>query len=511
MSSWTAGYRTDIDYTYGYYTELNPLRAQLALLSNGFACPEFSTACELGFGQGISVNLHAAASPTQWYGTDFNPSQAAFAQELGRASSAGVYLFDDSFEDFCNRSDLPDFDSIGLHGIWSWISDDNRSVLVDFIRRKLKVGGVLYISYNTLPGWAAFAPMRHLMREHAEVLGAEGRGILSRMTGAIEFAEKMLATNPAFLRAIPAVGDRLEKMKGHNRHYIAHEYFNEHFYPMHFSAMAQWLDPAKLQYACSANYLDQVDALNLNADQQVFLAEIPDPMFRQSVRDFMVNQQFRKDYWIKGARKLSALEQAEALRAQRIMLVTHRSDVSLKVVGSLGEVTMKEEIYAPLLDLLADYAPRSLSQVEAALRSIGIGFPQILQSVIMLIGAGHVAPVQKQKNISASSKTASSINSILQNKARGSGEVSYLASPVIGGGMGVGRFQQLFLLAISQGGKRPEDWAQFVWQTLSLQSQRVVKDGVALETPEQNLTELTEQAKIFAEKRLPVLKALQVA
>jgi hypothetical protein len=30
------------------------------------------------------------------------------------------------------------------------------------------------------------------------------------------------------------------------------------------------------------------------------LNELPDPTFRQSVRDFMVNQQFRRDYWIKG-------------------------------------------------------------------------------------------------------------------------------------------------------------------------------------------------------------------
>jgi len=55
-------------------------------------------------------------------------------------------------------------------------------VIVDFIRQKLKVGGVLYISYNTLPGWAAFAPMRHLMTEHAEIIGAEGTGIVSAST-----------------------------------------------------------------------------------------------------------------------------------------------------------------------------------------------------------------------------------------------------------------------------------------------------------------------------------------
>jgi len=34
--------------------------------------------------------------------------------------------------------DLPDFDFIGMHGIWSWISEEDRALIVEFIRRKLK-------------------------------------------------------------------------------------------------------------------------------------------------------------------------------------------------------------------------------------------------------------------------------------------------------------------------------------------------------------------------------------
>jgi hypothetical protein len=65
---------------------------------------------------------------------------------------------------------------------------------------------------------------------------------------------------------------------------------------MHFATMRAWLEPAKVQYACSAHYLDFIDATNLTPEQQSFLQDIPDPMFRESVRDFMVNQQFRRDY-----------------------------------------------------------------------------------------------------------------------------------------------------------------------------------------------------------------------
>ena len=74
MSDWTAGYTAEIDYTHGYYGELNPQRLQFAFAYNGLAFPKIGTACELGFGQGMSVNLHAAASVVKWWGTDFNPS-----------------------------------------------------------------------------------------------------------------------------------------------------------------------------------------------------------------------------------------------------------------------------------------------------------------------------------------------------------------------------------------------------------------------------------------------------
>ncbi len=510
MTDWTSGYIADIGYTYGFYTELNPLRVKLAFLNAGLVAPEFGTACELGFGQGLSANLHAAASLTTWHGTDFNPAQAGFAQELAGVTGAGARLYDAAFAEFANRADLPDFDFIGLHGIWSWISDENRAVIVDFIRRKLKVGGVLYISYNTQPGWAAFAPMRHLMTEHAEVIGAEGHGIVSRINGAVEFTEKLLATNPIYARANPQISERIKKIKDQNRHYLAHEYFNRDWHPMHFATMADWLAPAKVGFACSAHYPDHIDAINLTTEQQAFLMDITDTMFRESVRDFMVNQQFRRDYWVKGARRLSALEQAEALRTQRVILLIHRPDISAKIAGALGEATLSEDVYNPILDFLADHKPKTIGQIEQAVKDSGIIFAQVRQAMMVLIGAGHLAAAQEDAVISKAKKHTEKLNAHIANKARGSSDVNYLASPVTGGGVAVGRFHQLFLLALSQGRKQPAEWAQFVWQVLSSQGQNIVKEGKTLETAEENLAELTAQATSFAEKELPILKALQI-
>lgn len=511
MSDWTSGYVADIGYTFGYYSELNPQRVRLAFLNQGLVCPEVGTACELGFGQGLSANLHAAASLTQWHGTDFNPAQAGFAQELASACNSGAKLFDEAFAEFAVRADLPDFDYIGMHGIWSWISDANRQVIVDFVRRKLKVGGFLYISYNTLPGWGTFAPMRHLMTQHAEVLGTEGRGIVNRIDGALDFAERLLATNPIFSRANPLVAERLKGMKEHNRHYLAHEYFNRDWHPMHFATMANWLDGAKLQYACSAHYLDHVEALNLNNEQQAFLKDIPDAMFRETTRDFMVNQQFRRDYWVKGARKLNVLEQAEALRQVRLLLTTHRGDVSLKVSGALGEATMSEAVYGPILDLLADHSIRSLAQIEQAVKDKGIAFAQIVQAAVVLTGSGHLALVQDEQVASKAKKQTDRLNAYLCQKARGSNDIGYLTSPVSGGGFAVNRFQQLFLLALAQGRKQPTEWAGLAWAVLSAQGKKLFKEGKTLESAEDNLAELNAQATTFGQKMLPILRALQIA
>jgi SAM-dependent methyltransferase len=509
MQDWTSGYVADIGYTFGYYQELNPLRVKLAFLNAGLVCPEFGTACELGFGQGMSANIHAAASLCSWHGTDFNPEQASFAQELATASGANSHLFDESFAQFAQR-DLPDFDYIGLHGIWSWISDENRQIIVEFVKKRLKVGGILYISYNTLPGWARFMPIRNLMVEHAKVMGVEGDGILGRVDGALEFTKKLLETTTRF-DTNSLLKDKVAQINKLNKSYIAHEYFNHDWHPLTFNDVAKWLEPAKISFACSANYLDHITFLNLTAEQKAILDEITDVAFKESVRDFMVNQQFRRDYWVKGARKITELEQVEGIRKQRFVLVTNRLSVSLKINGTLGEAQLSEVVYKPLLDLMADHKIRSFEQIEIALKPSGIDFAKLTQAILLLTGTSTLTYAQDEQAIHHSRKHTDKLNNYIINKSRGSNELIYLASPVTGGGIAVGRFQQLFVLAIQKGMKKPVDWAAFVAGVLRTQGQRIVKEGKTLDTQDEMLAELESMANDFSNKLLPILKALQIA
>jgi hypothetical protein len=352
--------------------------------------------------------------------------------------------------------------------------------------------------------------MRHLMTEHAQVIGAEGAGIVSRIDGAIDFAEKLLACNPAFARANPQVQDRVKRLKGQNRHYLAHEYFNRDWHPMHFGTMAGWLEPAKVQYAGSAHLLDHIEAVNLTAEQRTFLREVPDPMFRESVRDFVVNQQFRRDHWVKGARRMSALEQREALGAFRVVLGVPVADVPAKVSTPLGEATLNVKVTEPLLKIMGDHQPRSIGELEQQLAASAVTYANLLEVVMILVGSGHLHPAQSEAQASACRVSAQRLNAHLMARARVSADIGHLASPVTGGGVSVGRFGQLFLAARAAGQAEPAQWAQSAWQSLEAQGQRLIKDGTRLDEPADNVQELWRLAGDFAQRQLPVLHSLQV-
>jgi predicted O-methyltransferase YrrM len=124
----------------------------------GRPSPADASYLELGFGQGLSTTIHAACGAGSFWGTDFNPQQVAQASALARGAGLPMTLLEESFEEMAARDDLPRFDIIVLHGIWSWVSAANRHHIVEIIRKNLAVGGVVYISYNCFPAGRPCCP-----------------------------------------------------------------------------------------------------------------------------------------------------------------------------------------------------------------------------------------------------------------------------------------------------------------------------------------------------------------
>jgi hypothetical protein len=510
---WTSGYVSEIDYTHGYYRSLSPTLLDFSLLLAGYEPPRRDGAryLELGFGQGLTLNLHGAASPGEYWGIDFNPAHASNAQTLAKASGADMRLFDDSFEDF-SRRESPQFDYIVLHGVWSWVSDANRARITSILQDRLKVGGAVYISYNTLPGWSSAMPLRRLMATHMEAAGNLAQGLISRIDAAIAFANELADAEARYFVANPTAKNRLEKMAGENRNYLAHEFFNRDWSPMYFSEVHRWLTEAKLGYAAAASPLDQIDAFSLTAAQQKLLSGISYDVLRETVRDYMQNRQFRADLYTRGARRLSPLERSEHWNEVRVVLTTPPDAIPMEAQTAGAKVILREDLYRPVINVLAenDGAPKRIGDLADRPELSHISPGGLFEIIAALVGASHASPTQSDAVIEAAKPACARLNAHIIGRAKLSDEVIYLASPVIGGGVLVGRLDQLFLDARARGKKKPDDWAKDAWEVLSKQNRSVVKNGVALTTANENLDELNTQAKTLSERSLPLYRRLGI-
>jgi len=391
---WNAGYVSEVDYVYGYFSELAPVRLKFALLSRGIShdVGDRPNYLELGFGQGLSLNINAATSSGEFFGTDFNPSQASYAAQIARSSGKALRIFDDSFEEFARRDDLPQFDIIALHGIWSWVSAEARDAIVAIVRTKLKPGGILYVSYNCKPGWAPIEPLRHLLNLHASK--AATGGLLARVEESLQFAQRLVDTNAGYFAQYPTIGSMVESIGKLDRNYVSHEYFNRNWLPESFSEVSARLAEAKMDFAASASLIDNMPGLGVPSHCQEMLAGISDLALYETTRDYLVNRQFRRDIYVKGKRQMSVAEIADQLDEYSFLTLADAEDLPLSLSTAAGPATLREEIYAPVWEALraAKGNVVSFPALCDAVEGKGITRGQLAEVLFVLTGRGDIAP-----------------------------------------------------------------------------------------------------------------------
>lgn len=508
MSSWSEGYISDIDYTHGYFAEINPQQIIMPFLMAGIAPPKINNACELGFGQGVSLNIHAAASDIKWYGTDFNPNQTLFARTLANKSGKfdDMVIADQSFKEFCHRDDLPQFDYIGLHGIWSWISEENQQIITDFIHRKLNVGGVLYISYNTLPGWSGISPLRHLLVELNQTT-SQTNTKENNILQSLEQTKNTLNLSHILTNQIPDLITRTEDLASKNATYLVHEYLNDNWQPLYFSQVKNILEKAKLTFACSTSYLDDYENCLFDKEQQEYLDTIHDPSLKQTIKDYFLNKQFRRDYWVKGARKLTTDEKIALWGELSVMLVANADDIDINI-SHYQAISINQELLQPILNVLKDKKTHQVSKLLTSLKD-KVEPLIIIELLALLISKKDAVLVQDKNTIKNALPYCQKLNRHILQMARNNNNISFIASPVIGGGVHLNHVNQLFTLAHLDGMDEAH-WETFVWDILKSQGLALTKNNDTIIEDEGNLEELSNLKASFIKDDLPVLKQLSI-
>jgi SAM-dependent methyltransferase len=507
--NWSSGYFTDLGYVGGYQSELNPEMLKLACLCAGIApqTTEQPAYLELGYGQGLSINIHAAANSGRFWGTDFHPTHTTQARHLASAFDADLTLTDDSFAEFAARTDLPDFDFIALHGVWSWISKENQSIIVDLIRRRLRPGGLVYISFNCLPGWAPIIPIRQLMLLGGSYAPGKAAGSMQMIEDGIAFVDRIIDSDSMYFRMNPAACQQWDRIKKEHRQYIAHEYLNQDWHVERFADLACSLKEAKLSYVGPARLLERVNMLHLTAKGQEFLASIGEPILRETVRDQLTNQRFRCDIFVKGPRDMNKAEQEAAWRQRQFVLTTANADLPKRILGALGEATIDDRIHLSIVDVLSEdnYRPKTIDELmtnpEMALTSLGA----VVDAIVTLVGAGYICPARSPTEAVVSNIAA--LNRHFCRTALESPDTNHLVSALTGGGLVVPHIWQVCIEAMARGKTTAREMALFASETFDNLGLNLSADDVKDPNGQGRLEQFTKITEHFLQRKLPILKA----
>lgn len=443
--SWAEGYVVDVDYTHGYFSELAPSALHFVTMLGAVETPDLTKPYvyyELGCGNGHSTVVHAAANPNgHFLGVDFNPTHIQHARKLAQERGVGnVQFLEKSFAELL-EADLPEADMVTMHGVYSWVSEENRGLIVEFLRRRLKPGGLFHLSYNCMPGLVQMGPVQRLLMQQASLAGGT---LPDRIGTAMDFVRKLEQAGARYFFLNPLAKDRLERLAKENANYLAHEYFNSNWTPFYHADVASDLGAAKLSYVGSAVIMDNFEEFILTPDMSQLLSGIGDRTQRETLKDYARNQSFRRDVFARGVAKVQGPELEAWLGRSRFTLRWPRAKCKLKANTPVGEAVLQASTCTPVLDALAR-RPMTFDELSREVVAIGMNRIQLRQIVFSLAALNNLTLALPAEGEEARRSATNRYNQAVLSRATAYPNGTVLTSPVLGGGVSL-RLVDLLLL-----------------------------------------------------------------
>lgn len=508
MSS-TGGTIADIGYTAGFYPETAPNHMGFAALCAGRA-PGLGLrpkrVLELGFGQGFGLALLAAANPdVAFEGCDIGDAHVAHARGLiAAAELANLTVSEMSFEAAASQGGANDVDVVVLHGVLSWISRADQAAVVSILERRLRPDGLVYVSYNCMPGWAPLAPIRRLMRE---VKRRNPGGTEQQLGLALDLVTKLWQSNAGYFAANPIAAHHVGAMLGMDRVYLAHEYLAEHADLPQFSDVAALLAPAGLAYAGSAALLDNFDHYAAAPAIVPLIGQVGDPVLRETVRDFSANRRFRRDLFARGSAVLSPDEHRRLLSGLSFAPAVPRHRMVFTIPGPLGELTLRPELHGAVMDVL-ERKNAGFDELLALPAFRDGGAALLLDGLALLVHSGHVL-VLVGHDVDVG--PAQRFNRMIVERARQGRLYGHLAAPLARTGVPVDEFGLLALAAVFDGkAADPLAAARHGLSILAASGRRPLKDNRPIDDDGEAVAYLAGRMTPLLEEQMPVWRRLGV-
>jgi methyltransferase-like protein len=360
----------EVPYASYPYPESHPdrLATVATLLGLRPASVEHCRVLELGTGSGGNIIPMAEALPeSSFHGIDLSEREIAEGARITNA--LGLANLDLRRMDIMDVGhDLGEFDYILCHGVYSWVPATVQEHILTICRQNLAVGGVAYVSYNTLPGWNLRSALRDMMLlSSPPSLPAQER--IEQVRGLLTFLAKSAAGQTGSYHAL--LRTELDRLGGKDDDYLLHEYLEEHNQPCYFFQFMERATAKGLRYLGDGD----VHLMAPSGLQPEGAAPSPvaDAQRMEQYMDFLRNRTFRRTLLCHAEREPRVAFEAEPLAAfwvaAPVRPASPRWDVESagyeKFHGIGGaEISSRKPIVKAALLVLAEAWPQPLPFVE---------------------------------------------------------------------------------------------------------------------------------------------------
>ena len=245
---------------------------------------------ELGCGSGGNLIPLAAQFPkSQFFGIDLSAGQVELAnQTIKQLKLKNIKVEHKDILELDGR--IRKFDFIICHAVYSYVPEQVQEKILQVAKRYLNENGIVYVSYNTYPGWHMRESVRDMMRYHTANIDDmqekinQSRALLKFLADSVNASSGMYGQ---YLKSELALLSRV------NNAQLFHEYLERHNKPLYFHQFCKAADDAGLQYLAESE-LHGMYAGNFSPDVAATLSQLNDNLINQEqYMDFLRNRSFR--------------------------------------------------------------------------------------------------------------------------------------------------------------------------------------------------------------------------
>ena len=435
------GYPTAIAYPSTHQPKIAPAHLATVAALSGAAHPPIDRRyayCELGAGTGFTTNLLAAANTfAEIHAVDFNADHVAAGRALAEAGALpNAHHHALSFAAATAAADLPMFDFVALHGVWTWVGEAARRDVLAFLASRLRPGGLVYVSYTARPGMDGVVALRRVL--DAAGLLAEDLPGPARVARVRAYLERLRLAAPEMGEAdrnLDAYGEALARM---NEASAQHDFLAPDWSAVFHGSVRDAMASAGLAYLGDADLPMNRPGLAFAAGPAALLSEAGDAG-GEALKDLLTRRPFRRDVY----------RRPDGVDASGMPLGQIRW--TLRAAANAPPEVPFPGLRADLLAALAG----SLPSTAATLLADATAHPAeiVLEHLSALIVAGHVVPaIGDPPGPLPGPPRLSPFNRAALDLPIGDDDARVLAAPAIGAGVAIDRGTAYLLGALASGG-----------------------------------------------------------